>query len=162
MGERTDSGGSLIPRLAGDILAAERKALDDGSSVPEACAAVLQRLYGKLRPIVGSGGFEMLLGRAVILASRSRPALASLELPPTGPPTAKALADVLAADPGDPRDPARPLLGELLGFAGYLMGWRLLITVLRGLWPEATSGYEADALEAEPRGSGAPPRREEG
>ena len=146
----TEQAGS--ERLAHDLLVAEGLRPRDATSAARACSEILDKLHGKLRPIVGNGGFETIVGRAVVLAARRHPAIATVSVPRAGPPPAGDLERVLAEAPDRAAEIARTLLEELLSFGGHLMGWGFLLPLLRDLWPEATSGHDAATLrEGSPR-----------
>lgn len=143
-------------RLARDILTAEGMDPESSGSASEACVLALQRLYDKLRPMVGNGGFESLLGRAMVLTVRRHADLDALPVPRAGLPPHGELERALLNADGDSSGPAEQLLGEFLAFAGYLLGWGLLLVILRDLWPEAPTGYDADELRHTPRSSNVP------
>ena len=139
-------------RLAHQLLVAEGMRPQEAATAARACSEILEKLHGKLRPIVGNGGFETILGRAVILAARRHPSIAEVSVPRTGPPPVADLERIAADAPDRSVETFRSLLDELLSFGGRLIGWGFLLPLLRDLWPEATSGHDATTLrEGSPR-----------
>lgn len=145
--------------LARDLLEAEGLSPEDPDSGARACDAVLRALYDKLRPLVGNGGYETLLGRAAVMAAREYSRLGSLPIPRAGPPSFDQLAGVLEGPDDRPAPKVAELfVAELLAFLGRLLGWALTLVVLRDLWPEVAFRYDPSELEhsSPPR----PPRDE--
>lgn len=133
-------------RFAADLLEAERARLDADHGPAEACGALLQRLHAILQPLVGSAGYETVLGRAAVLGSGQHPELGRLDIPRVGPPDPDSVADVLERAE-EPEEAAVTLVDHMLGFLGRLIGWRLTVRILEDEWPGVVRNHDVSALE---------------
>lgn len=139
-------GRRTAARLGRAILDAEAEGREDDPSTAILCAETLAHLYGKLQPMVGDAGFEILVGRSLVEAGRRHPDLSRLELPEHGPPSPEQLDRVLADIPkGERAGAATALLEEFLGFLARLVGWSFVLTLLRDRWPEVATRHAGAA-----------------
>lgn len=137
--------GRTAARLARAILDAEAEGREDDPSTGSLCAETLAYLHGKLQPMVGDAGFEILFGRSLVEAGRRYPVLGRMEVPEQGPPSPEQLERVLADLPEAERaGAATALLEEFLGFLARLVGWSFVLTLSRDRWPEVATRH-ADA-----------------
>lgn len=143
------SEGNPRLRLAQELMAEEGASPGDASTSISACASVLAKLYRSLLPLVGNGGYETVLVRAVVLATRLHPPLGDISIPRSGPPSAEALAEELVDQDGTlVCEGAEHLVSEFLGFLGRLVGWSLSLVILRETWPEVVARFDSTELEA--------------
>jgi hypothetical protein len=118
----------------------------DGSSDPAAFTAaadtVCRAMGDYLKDLVGPRGVVALMARALSLAKREHPLLASVTLG-TGPSTrfsglAEALASVSAEDAAAA---SSSILAHLLGLLILLLGNELGLQPVRKLWPQVASSF---------------------
>jgi hypothetical protein len=118
----------------------------DGSSAPAAFAAsadtVCRSLGDYLKDLVGPRGVAALLGRALSLAKREHPLLASVTLGPEPSARFSGLAEALAS--GSAEDAAAAsssILAHLLSLLILLLGIELGLQPVRKLWPQVASSF---------------------
>ncbi len=128
--------------LASDILGKEGLREDPAGAL----ASVLGTLDDLLRPMIGTGGFGAILGRATVVAAQAHPELGRLPLTGDRVPSPESLAELLG-DLEETREAGTALLSELLTFMGRLIGWRLTLVLLGEPWPDVVDGYSADELD---------------
>lgn len=112
---------------------------------PAATAAGLEsawlRLSAELEPLVGKGGADALVARAVNLARREFPFLAAVRPTPGAPGDLAALRESLATQDGARADAAAvAVLESLLGLLIGLLGEELGLWPVRVIWPDVTDG----------------------
>ena len=134
--------------LARRILAEEDRALDDPAEVAGAVASVLERLYERLRRLVGTGGFEILLLRSTMLAGRDHPDLRELPIPRRGAPSADDVRPCLGSGGASAAEAAAGLVAELLAFLTRLIGPALTWVILREIWPDLPPDLGTSMLDA--------------
>lgn len=118
--------------LARRLLEAEAHADTDGTaSMVRACHGVLQGLHDGIRPLVGPGGFQWLLGAAALTAATSCPGLGRMAPPREGPPSPTELEAFL--DP--PGHAASTLVAATLTGLVRVIGRPSLLELLRSRWP---------------------------
>ncbi|HKK92941.1 MAG TPA: hypothetical protein VJ925_05880 [Longimicrobiales bacterium] len=141
--ERLPPDATPAESLARDLLSAEGYTRDSVESVSDAGAAVLSRLFERLRPVIGAGGFEILLGRAAIVGARVHSELGNLPIPEVGPPSVEELGRVFEdPDGASGLEIATRLLADLLAFLGRLVGWGLTLVLLREVWPDVIASRD--------------------
>ena len=120
-----------------------------GSSDPGASAAALEsacrRLAGHLVDLLGSGGVNAMLRRALRLAQREQPLLAGVAV--SGAPGAcfSGLMESLASSTDEEaRSAAATILTQMLELLVMLFGEDLGMKPIRKLWPRVTSARETD------------------
>jgi hypothetical protein len=135
-----------------DLARALMDAQNPGSGVDDQVTAteqVLRRLAERLGPLVGTGGFLMLLQRALRRARVEHPWLSGVEVQPDAP---WRLTGIEEAARGISADGAvagaQALLAELIGLVGRFLGADMAIRLVRQSIPEWTGGAEgADGTE---------------
>lgn len=138
-------------RIARRLLDAETPDVRDPTSVAAACRAVLARLYEVLKPMLGAGGYETVLGRAVVMSTESTPALGQIGVPRSGPPSESDL--VLCLDErgnGNPADAATRLISCFLQFQARLVGTELTSHLLRASWPDSPAELDVPSVHGPP------------
>jgi hypothetical protein len=116
----------------------------DGSSDPAAFAAaadtVCRGLGDYLKDLVGPRGVAALLGRALSLAKREHPLLASVALGPEPSARFSGLAEALAsASAEDAAAASSSILAHVLSLLILLLGNELGLQPVRKLWPQVPS-----------------------
>lgn len=130
------------PRLPTSCLAREllrAEACGGGPAcAPDACRAVLDRLYDELETLIGRGAYHALLIRALALAGKDHPSLRRLDARRASAPGLEGLEENLrAVEPEDPEAVAKALVKEFLELLVRILGPRLTRTIVRSGWPEA-------------------------
>lgn len=132
-------------RLARDLLRAESSS--DADPVT-AVRSILARMRQELIPILGSGGFAMLLRCATLRAASRCPALRELEIPERDLPGLESLERVAAAsESDDPTVALVTLVGETLSLLARLLGWTEVLKLLEQPWPTVAGGYTVTELD---------------
>jgi hypothetical protein len=148
------SPGTLRLRLAEDLLDAECSGKADRGAVIVVTESVLTGFHQAISPLVGTAGYEVLLGRAAILTAQQHEGLGPLTTPRREPPTEKDIDAALPEDPGAARGVAAALVCEFLYYLARLVGWPLALSLLRARWPTVVDEYDAhdfdDLLEPDP------------
>jgi hypothetical protein len=142
------SDGTLRLRLAQDLLDAGCSGEVDRGAVLVAAEAVLTGFHQAISPVVGTAGYEVLLGRAAILTAQQHEGLGPLTTPHQEPPTGKEIDAALPEDPGAARMVAAALVCELLYYLARLVGWPLALSLLRAQWPTVVDEYDAHDFDA--------------
>jgi hypothetical protein len=129
-------------RPARDVSALARMLLQneraDGAATPMAAAErVLQGLAERLSPLVGVGGFQLLLQRALKRARAGHPALAAIQPDATVPWRLAGAAEGSRAEAGD-EAAAEAILAETIALITRFLGADMAIRLVLQDFPEAT------------------------
>jgi hypothetical protein len=146
---------SLCVRFAEHLLDAECPGNADRAALVGAAASVLNGFHEALGPMVGSAGYEVLLGRAAILTARRYEQLGPITTPFAEPPTREEMGAALPDQAGAAREAAAALICEMLDYLARLVGWPLALSLLRPRWPAVVDRYDAhdfDDPSSPPRG----------
>jgi hypothetical protein len=131
-------------RFAATVFDRERALLDE---TPVATGnRIAKALHERTGKVVGSGGFDVLFARALVLARRRHPILASVSAAPGG-----ALSD--SADKSDAAAMQPAIVAVFATFVellSVLIGEDLTLRLVRDAWPE-TSGIEPSLPDEEKR-----------
>ena len=122
------------------------KALVDVGSVRDAVAAsAMTRLHASLSKLVGQGGFEVLLGRSLVLARREQPILVGVVAGPSG--ELAGLNDP-SRDPNAIEQAEVAIVAHFIELLVILIGEELAMRLLDEVRQEAMNGARAQAKEA--------------
>jgi hypothetical protein len=133
----------LCVRFAEQLLDAECPGYVDRGAVVGAAVAVLNGFHEALTPLVGSAGWEVLLGRATILVARRYEGLGPLVIPKAEPLSREEVEAALPAEAAAARDVAAALVCEILSYMARLVDWPLALSLLRPRWPAVVDRYDA-------------------
>jgi hypothetical protein len=130
--------------VARRILDHEGAAAQGGESPSAALGTAWRKLAGGLEPLLGRGGADALIARAVTLARREFPSLALVRTDADGP-VAFAGLDAPGAEGGDTGASTAgvAVLAALLGLLVGLLGEELGLWPARVIWPNAVPGGSA-------------------
>jgi hypothetical protein len=105
----------------------------------------LRRLAERLTPLVGVGGFHLLLQRSLIRARREHPWLDAIQLEEVSPWSLTGAAEAArGSEPEEVRSAAEALLAELIGLIARFLGADLAMQLVRESFPEASTGGDGD------------------
>jgi hypothetical protein len=134
---------SGVRALARSLLEAE----DAGAAVEEqveAAERILRRLAERLSPLVGTGGFLMLVQRSLRRARSEHSWLATVEVHPDAPWRLAGMAGAATeAGTESALAAAQTVLAELIGLIARFLGADMAIRLVRQSMPELTGGGEA-------------------
>ncbi len=134
--------------FARELMDAEALSLGGDASRIEAGQSVLSRLYEILRPVVGAGGYETILLRALVIAARNESRLGGIDLPKAGAPSVQELTAALGRDSGRSAvEAVESIIAEFMSFLARLVGWPLTMVFLREAWPAVVATHDAEELE---------------
>jgi len=110
-----------------------------------AAAAAVERAWGKLsrelEPLVGKGGADALITRAVHLARLEFPFLGPVRPTVSAPVDFAGMRESFASrEDGEAEGAGAAVIEHLLGLLVGLLGEDLGLAPVRGLWPEAAPG----------------------
>lgn len=126
-----------VDDLARRLLEHEAGGARDADSLAAAVEGVCRKLSDELETLVGRGGATALLGRAVSLAKREFPYLASVRLQADAPLSFDALRESLQGRPaGEAEAASTSLLANLLGLLANLLGEDLGLRPVMSVWPD--------------------------
>lgn len=132
MMQRSPAVDDLVRRILEHEAGGARDAESLASAVERAC----RRLADELETLVGRGGVSALFGRAVSLAKREFPYLATVRLQPDAPLSFDALRRSLQGrGPVDVETASTSLLANLLGLLVNLLGEDLGLRPVMSVWP---------------------------
>jgi hypothetical protein len=107
----------------------------------EAAERVLQRLAERIIPLVGAGGFHLLLQRALRRTCAEHPWLGALQIGPDAPWRLPGMAEAAGSrPPAEAEAAAQALLAELIGLLARFLGADMAIQLVRQSFPEITRG----------------------
>ena len=116
--------------FAGRLIAYERRAQKSAPGALPAAFQVCEKLRPHLATLMGGGGVRAVLGRALALTAVERSDMKSVRIEADG-----SLANGSEAD-GDALDESGAVLvAELLGLLIAFIGERLILQMLREVWP---------------------------
>ena len=144
----------LCVRFAEQLLDAECPGNADRDAVVVAAASVLNGFHEALTPMVGSAGYEVLLGRATILVARRYEGLGPLATGYAEPPTREEMEAAFPDEAAAARGVAAALVCEMLSYMARLLDWPLALSLLRPRWPAVVDRYDAGDFDDPP----SPPR----
>ena len=130
---------SAIARFVRAVAEIER--VDGGGADAEVAARVVMRLHRELSNLIGPAGFDVLLARSLVLARRTRPALAEVKAGPAG-----ALTGLDGSRDAALGEGAIALVAYFIDLLATLIGEDLAIALVRKVWPaveEEEDNYEA-------------------
>jgi len=130
-------------RFATAVIAAEYARQDDTPSA--ASERIMSAIHGRIGKVVGSGGFEVLLKRALALTARNHPVLASMSVGERG---SLVTAHEQAPDPVAMRTAITALLATFVELLAELIGEDLALRLVGDAWPESP-GREPSAPDEE-------------
>jgi len=107
----------------------------------------LRYLHRRLEPLIGEGGFQVLMTLTLTRSASLQPAMGRVELPGRGPPPHHLFDDAFekVAEPEQKRM-AVIALSEFLRFLASLAGWSFVLVLVRDRWPEVAARYVDPAL----------------
>jgi len=110
-------------------------------AVEEATERVLQCLAGSISPLVGAGGFALLLQRALRRTLEQHPWLDAVRVEPGTPWQLQGMREAAAhVTREEARLAAQAVLAELIGLLARFLGADMAIRVVRQSFPEMTRG----------------------
>ena len=119
-----------VTRFVNSAARAEKAREADERETPVA-QRILTRLYQQLGKLIGPAGFDALLGRSLVLARRTRPALALVTSAAEG--KLEGL-DALSRSESDSDDAALTIVAQFVELLVTLIGEDLALGMLRDLW----------------------------
>lgn len=129
--------------LAKRLLRHEAGAAADPAMIAAALESARLRLSAVLEPLVGKGGADALIARAVSLARRDFPFLGAVRHTLTTSGDLAELRDSLATqDAAQAEAAAVAVLERLLGLLIGLLGEELGLWPVRAIWPDITEGVQ--------------------
>jgi len=102
-----------------------------GADDAEVAARVVLRLYRELSQLIGPAGFDVLLARSVVVARRTRPALADVTAGPAGAVTG---LDVASRDEAI-GEGALAIVAHFIDLLATLIGEDLAMALVGKVWP---------------------------
>lgn len=136
----------LARRLLAREAAKSRDARDPAGSMDGVC----RQLYRRLDPLIGAGGFNALLGRALRIAGREFPWLDAVSVEDYPGCSLKGLAEAAGG-----RDEAEEGFAAVLANVVWLLvtfiGEDIALSVMREDWPEVGTGAAAPVSEKRKR-----------
>lgn len=107
----------------------------------DAAHRVLAGLADRMSPLVGVGGFHLLLQRALKRAQASHPWLAGIHLDPNDPWRLPGVAEaVRGIDPEEVAEGMEAAVAELIGLISRFLGADLATRLVRQSFPEVLGG----------------------
>jgi hypothetical protein len=107
----------------------------------QAAERVLQGLSERISPLVGSGGFHLLLQRALRRTCAEHPWLDALQIDPGTPWKLPGMAEAARdVPPEEAEAAAQALLAELIGLLARFLGADMAVRMVRQSFPEITRG----------------------
>ena len=130
-----------------EIRALARSLLESASDSPEieerleATQRVLAGLATRLSPLVGEGGFHLLLQRALKRSQAEHAWVGAIRPDATGPLTWPGLAEgVLDVEPEEVAAGTEAAIAELIGLVSRFLGADMTIRIVRQSFPEMLGG----------------------
>jgi hypothetical protein len=111
----------------------------------EAAERVMHRLADRLSPLVGVGGFHLLLQRALKRTRVEHAWLDAVRTDPEVPWRLPGMAEAAREAPEGPNDAVQALLAELIGLLARFLGADMTIRLVRQSFPEMRRGGETGA-----------------
>ena len=99
---------------------------------------ILTRLHQQLGKLIGPAGFDVLLGRSLVLAKRLHPSLAGLTARPGG----KLEGREVAGEGADFDDDALAVVSQFIELLVTLVGEDLAMRMIGDIWPAARDEEE--------------------
>jgi hypothetical protein len=109
------------------VVAAERAR--DGLAPSAVGAQIAMALGDRIGRVIGSGGFEVLLRRSLVLARRNHPILVEVSVSPGGQ---LAFSDDTSSDPSAMWSAITDLLGTFVDLLAELVGEELAFRLVQG------------------------------
>lgn len=106
----------------------------------EAAERVLQRLSERISPLVGTGGFFLLLQRALRRTTAEHPWLGAVQMESQTPWRLPGMANAAGAAPDEATAAAQALVSELIGLIARFLGADMAIRLVRQSFPEIVGG----------------------
>jgi hypothetical protein len=107
----------------------------------DAARRVLLELVGRLGPLVGVGGFHLLLQRALKRATVEHPWLAGVETVPADPGLLGGAAEsARGREPEEVAAALETIVAELIGLIARFLGADLAVRLVRQSFPEVAQG----------------------
>jgi hypothetical protein len=130
-------------RFAATVFDGERALLDE---TPVATGnRIAKVLHDRTGRVVGSGGFDVLFARSLVLARRRHPILASVSAAPGGLLSDSAESDAAAMEPA-----IVAVFATFVELLSVLIGEDLALRLVRDAWPEP-SGIDPHGPDEEKR-----------
>lgn len=124
-----------LQRLAGTLLESERQG-DGVQARITAAEQVLRRLAERIGPLVGIGGYHLLLQRALKRTRTPHPWLTGIHLDSGAPWRLSGASEAASAtDPGEIDAALRTLISELIGLLARFLGADMTIRLVRQCFP---------------------------
>jgi hypothetical protein len=121
---------AAIVRFVRAVVRVERAGNSSGDDA-EVAGRVVMRMHRELSKLIGSGGFDVLLARSVVLASRTHRALAGIAAGPGGTLTGLDAASRDAAL----GEGAMAIVAHFIDLLATLIGEDLALALVRKAWP---------------------------
>ena len=129
--------------FAGALLRHEAAKAGNVDEVEIGFRAVCRALHERLSPLISAPGFETLLGRAITLAARTFPVLASLNVATDGDCAVSGVPGVTETHaPTDVADALTAVLAYFLWLLVTFIGENLGLRKVREVWPEVAFGRD--------------------
>jgi hypothetical protein len=118
-----------------------RNAAPGADAQAQAAELVLQRLAERISPLVGAGGFHLLLQRALRRTRAEHPWLDAVQIDPEMPWRLPGMAEAARDRPAaEAAAAAQALLAELIGLLARFLGADMAIGLVQQSFPEITGG----------------------
>ena len=129
----TNEPAAVVGRFTDGVFRLERST-GEGTGALDVAERILMRLDTGLGPLIGAAGFDVLVARALALATRAHPALEGLRAGRGGK---LSRGDSSAPEGEAQRAGARAIVAELIMLLWMLIGEDLAMRLVRDAWPRA-------------------------